>query len=173
MDTLKDNYPCNPTDFQSACLTWPLIEVSFGLIDALMPSTADLMWRQAWLFCVGEPENRLSTLHIHHKATDRGMSLKTLATIEEQDEWVYNTTRYGKPVKGCSLVCCVFLCTIWKATGIFEVGDSVNCAEFVNGDAYSLNIFDDPENRAGACKKADPANSVCQLMGKKTLSEYV
>ena len=171
VDTVKNNYPCTPPDFQSTCLSWPLIEVAFGLIDALMPSTADLMWRQAWALRVGEPEAHLSTLEIYRKASEKGMSLEELPTVVEQDDWIYNTTRYGKPVKGRSMVCCVFVCAMWKAAGIFEeVGDAINCAEFVNEDVYSMNIFDDPANRPEACKQADPDNQVCQLMGERTLN---
>ena len=171
VDTVKNNYPCTPPDYQSTCMSWPLIEVAFGLIDALMPSTADLMWRQAWALRVGEPESRLSTLEIYRKASEKGMSLEELPTVVEQDDWIYNTTRYGKPVKGRSMVCCVFVCAMWKAAGIFEeVGDAVNCAEFVNEDVYQLNVFDDPANRPEACKQADPDNQVCQLMGEMTLN---
>ena len=43
----------------------------------------------------------------------------------------YNTTRYGKPAVGESMVCCVFVCHMWKAGGIFgENGE--NCGEFTN-----------------------------------------
>ena len=68
------------------------------------------------------------------------------------------------------MVCCVFVCAVWKESGIFEeIGNDVNCGEFVNEDVYMLNVFEDPEKRPEACKKADPDNPVCQLMGSHTL----
>ena len=45
----------------------------------------------------------------------------------------------------------------------------VLAAEFVNTDVYALAVFDAPENRPDMCKRADPDNPVCQLMGRYTL----
>ena len=170
LDTVKSNYPCTPPDYQSTCLTWPFIEVGFGLIDSIMPSLADLMWRQAWMLRLGKGGERLSTMEIYRLAAEQGMALESLPTIVEQDTWIYDTTRYGEPAKGRSMVCCVFVCAVWKEAGIFEeIGNDVNCGEFVNEDVYMLNVFEDPEKRPEACKKADPDNPVCQLMGSHTL----
>jgi hypothetical protein len=65
-----------------------------------------------------------------------------MPTIVEQDSWVYNTTRYGEPAEGAAMVCCVFVCSMWKHAGIFGDMD-FNCAEMTNIDDYSLDIFDD------------------------------
>jgi hypothetical protein len=54
---------------------------------------------------------------------------------------VYNTTRYDVPYEAPSLVCCVFVCNIWKSAGVFQ-GMDVNCAEQTNIDDYSLQIFE-------------------------------
>lgn len=65
------------------------------------------------------------------------MSTTDLITIVEQDDWVYNTTRYGEPTVGKNMVCCVYVCNSWKAAGIF--GDNeVNCGEFTNWDDVSV-----------------------------------
>lgn len=53
----------------------------------------------------------------------------------EQDGWMYNTTRYGKPAMGPSMVCCVFVCNMWKAGGVFSnIDNDFQCAELTNWD---------------------------------------
>ncbi len=49
----------------------------------------------------------------------------------------------------------------WKMGGIFEeIDNQVNCGEFTNWNAYSLNIFDDPANRPQICKDVDPGREI-------------
>lgn len=68
------------------------------------------------------------------------------------------------------MVCDVFVCRMWKAGGLFDsIDNKVNCAEFTNKDAYQMNILDAAPSRPAACVKADPKNSMCQIMGKYTL----
>ena len=60
------------------------------------------------------------------------------------------------------MVCCVFVCRLWKAAGIFgDVTDEINCGEFQNTDDYGMGIFDKDFTRPDACAKADPANPLC------------
>lgn len=50
----------------------------------------------------------------------------------ELDSWMYNTTRYGAPVQGPSMVCCVFVCRMWLAGGLFNsIDNELQCAEQV------------------------------------------
>ena len=40
------------------------------------------------------------------------------------------------------MVCCVYVCSSWKAAGLFD-GKEVNCGEMTNVDDYGLGIFED------------------------------
>jgi hypothetical protein len=85
------------------------------------------------------------------------------------DSWNYNTTRYGQVAEGRSLVCCVFVCGMWKSAGVFgSLTDSIECGELTNWDDYALNILAAP-HRPAACIDADPNNPLCQLEGAYTL----
>lgn len=139
VDTVGDNYPCLPDDYSSECLQWALIETLFAVIDRRAPAVSDLMWNQAWNHRIGS--SGLGTSDIYKAAFDQGIDSQIIPTIPEQDTWMYETTRDGQPAVGRSMVCCVFVCHMWKAGGLF--GDNeVNCGEFTNVDDYSLAIFD-------------------------------
>jgi hypothetical protein len=110
------------------------------------------LYNDAWNKRVGQ--TGLRTAEIYKAAYDMGMDTAVIPTIVEQDSWVYNTTRFGEPAVGRSMVCCVFVCSMWKEAGIF--GDmEVNCAELTNWDDYSLDIFE---------------NEYTQIMGRFTLN---
>ena len=141
IDTLRDNYPCIPDDYSSVCLQWELVESLFAIIDRNIPEISDLMWNPAWnkrIETVG-----LSTSDIYYSAMkNKNLDSRFIPTIPEQDSWMYDTTRNGKPAVGKAMVCCVFVCNMWKASGMF--GDlDINCGEFTNSDDYQLNIFED------------------------------
>jgi hypothetical protein len=152
IDTLYDNYPCVAPDYSSVCLTWDAVEPVFAMVDRIIPQISDLMYNQAW-------NKRLGTVGLHTAqlyqaaAETNQITSRAIPTIVEQDEWTYNTTRYGVPAEGPSLVCCVFVCNMWKASGLFGDMD-INCAEQTNLDDYSLQIFE---------------SSFTQIMGKYTL----
>lgn len=58
----------------------------------------------------------------------------------EQDDWLYQTKRFKQPAVGRAMVCCVFVCSMWKHAGV--LGDTpINCGELTNYDDYSLKIF--------------------------------
>lgn len=140
IDTLYDNYPCVPDDYSSVCLQWELVETLFAIIDRAVPQISDLMWNPAWNKRIGT--TGLDTADIYYAASQQGIESRAIPTIVEQDDWEYETTRYGEPAVGKSMVCCVFVCNIWKAAGVF--GDmELNCAEMTNVDDYSLTIFED------------------------------
>lgn len=140
VDTIKDNYPCVPDDYSSVCLQFELVESLFAIIDRTIPQISDLMWNPAWNKRLGTGD--LSTADIYFESDKQGIDARVLPTIVEQDDWLYNTTRNGEPAVGKSMVCCVFVCNIWKVAGLF--GDMpLNCAEMTNLDDYSLTIFED------------------------------
>jgi len=140
LDTLVDNYPCVPSDYSSVCLTWDLVEPLFAVIDREIPQISDLMWNPAWNKRIGT--DGLGTAEIYEAANSKGIDSIAIPTIVEQDDWTYATTRYGEPAEGKAMVCCVFVCNMWKAAGVF--GDmELNCAEMTNWDDYVLDIFED------------------------------
>eukprot|EP00760_Papus_ankaliazontas_P015323 PhM_4_TR16469/c0_g1_i1/m.82904 len=168
IDTVKDNYPCLPPDFSDRCLTWDFVEVMFAYLEKVVPA-ASIIFSQAWNKRMGTSD--LKAAAIYRLAGQRGMNSSEINAIVEQDSWVYNTTRDGLPAVGKSQVCCVFVCNMWKAGGVF--GDlDFNCAEQTNVDDYSLDIFDAKsigQNRPDVCKSQDPQSDVCQLTGSYTL----
>eukprot|EP01061_Rhynchopus_euleeides_P016104 TRINITY_DN272_c0_g1_i1.p1 TRINITY_DN272_c0_g1~~TRINITY_DN272_c0_g1_i1.p1 ORF type:complete len:649 (+),score=296.80 TRINITY_DN272_c0_g1_i1:83-1948(+) len=170
VDTVDRNYPCLPPDYK-ACLTWDTVEVLFAIGHRIAPEVTDMLAVQAWNLRVGTSGLTPDEIFMHAE-TVLNISSNVIPTIVEQDSWVYNTTRYGKPAVGRSMVCCAFVCSMWKAGGLF--GDAqVNCGELTNLDDYSLGIFDKAQtgaNRPEVCKKADPENELCQLVGPYTLN---
>jgi len=166
IDTVKDNYPCLPPDW-SHCLVWEHMEMAFNWADRIAPPIGDLLWDEAMNRRVGTTGLRIADVWM--KANEKGIEAKTVPTIVEQDSWDYHTLKDGKPVIGKSMVCCVFVCNIWKAAGLFKgINDNFNCAEMTNWDDYSLNLFDTGP-RPQACVTADPQNTNCQLEGAYTL----
>jgi hypothetical protein len=170
VDTPTDNFPCLPPDY-TVCLTPSHMQVLFGWIDRTMPTVGDVIFLQAWNKRVGA--EGLSFAEVLQKANQTGISLEELPTIVEEDSWVYNITRYGEPAVGPSLVCCTFVCNIWKHGGLFgDLADEINCAEQTNFDVYSMQVLQIPQSRPAACVNADPTNFLCQLEGKYELTLY-
>jgi len=167
VDTLADNYPCVAPDYKT-CLQWEHIPVLLGNAGKLT-GLAEMLIAPAF---AQRLDLSLSTpladsLKI---AVERNIDPRSLPKMVEQDKWLYNTTRNGTPVMARSMVCCVFVCNVWKAGGLFD-GKDVNCAEQTNWDDSSLALFEaDYSSRPQVCRKADPDNPVCQLEGKYTLT---
>lgn len=167
IDTLKDNYPCLPPDY-TRCLQWEHIEVVFGIADRVLPFFTQLMVTPAW-------NKRLNTSglgvsELFYVAGQMGIDADEIPTMIELDTYDYNTTRFNESAVSKSMVCCVFVCNIWKAGGVFDsIGQDLNCAELTNWDDYSLQIFDTTSPRPAQCVAADPNNQLCQLEGEYTL----
>eukprot|EP00300_Choanocystis_sp_HF-7_P023849 c25234_g1_i1.p1 GENE.c25234_g1_i1~~c25234_g1_i1.p1 ORF type:complete len:589 (+),score=131.40 c25234_g1_i1:251-1768(+) len=165
VDTLQDNYPCLPPDY-TRCLSFGIIEVAFPFISTYIHQF-EMFYDQAW-------NKRLNTAGLDFAtvlktAHDRGIPEASLPVIVEQDQWMYVTTRYFRPAVGPSMVCCAFVCHIWKAAGLFaEIDEEINCNELTNWDDYSLLMFN-TSSRAQMCVDADPNNTLCQLLGEYTL----
>jgi len=167
IDTEQLNYPCVAPDF-TRCLTWDIIEVVFPLIARYVP-TFHSFYDQAFNKRLGT--TGLDFGGILQEANAQGIVAKTLPTIVEQDNFVYNTTRNGAVADGPSMVCCVFVCHLWKAAGLFaEFDDEINCAELTNWDDYSMRVFDSNYVRPQACVDADPDSVVCQLLGEYSMA---
>ena len=130
LDTIADNYPCLPPDFET-CLNWETFEVVFGLIDQFLPETGNLLFNEAFNHRLGTVG--LTAADLFQTTVEQGYQPAELPTIIEQDAWLYNMTRYGQVTQGNSQVCCVFVCNVWKAAGVFgNFTDQVQCGELTN-----------------------------------------
>lgn len=168
IDTVKDNYPCLPPDYKQ-CLTVEAIELLIGIAEKLIPSIAETFFLEALNHRLGTSGMRIAELM--QTAAARGIDFPTVPVMVEKDDYMYNTTRNGVPTVGPSMVCCVFVCNMWRAGGIFnEIDNQINCAELTNWDDYSLTIMDSTSPRPPQCVTADPNNQLCQLLGEYTLN---
>ena len=142
LDVGKLNFPCLPPDYSSNCLQWELFELLFAYVDRIDNYVGDLMWNGAINQRLGT--YGLRTAELYKKANEQSYNSSVdVFNIVENDNWIYNTTKYGIPAQGKSMVCCVFVCNIWKASGIFgELTNDINCAEQTNWDDYVLTILD-------------------------------
>jgi len=65
------------------------------------------------------------------------------------------------------MVCDVFVCSIWKAGGLFgDLADSIQCSEQTPRDIAQMKLFDETTPRPEACKVADAALPYCQINGE-------
>lgn len=140
LDTERQNFPCLPPDFSSNCMQWELLEPFIAHIDRVIPQIGYKIWNPGFAKRLGLSD-QLRTSQLYYEASKQGMTSSHVITIPEQDTWMYNTTRWDEPAVGRSMVCCVFVCSTWKAAGVFgELADSINCAEVTNWDDYALTI---------------------------------
>jgi len=166
-DTVTDNYPCLPPD-RTLCMTPHHVQVLFGFFHRSLPDVADVLYLEAWNKRVGT--KGLGLAEVLQVANKSGIPAEVVPTIVEQDTWLYNTTRYGVVTDGPALVCCTFVCEVWKHAGLFgKLADSILCSEQTNLDDYSMNLLTTPSTLPSQCKAADPNNPLCQLEGKYTL----
>lgn len=181
IDTLADNYPCTAPDFKdtanSTCLSWDFIEVLMPLVDKLVPALkfGETFVKEALAHRLGVADTMWNSTipQIYRVAGRQGVDIRAVPTMIEKDEWRYHSTRYGKPVDDAkSMVCCVFVCNMWKEAGVFSGIDSdLQCGELTNLDVYSTAVFrpQSPSKRPAKCISADPSNPNCQIMGNFTL----
>jgi len=169
IDTENDNYPCLPPEF-SLCLQWEHFEIVIGILDSIAPSVMDMLFGQAFNHRINT--EGLRGAEIFEEANKQGIAnLRELPLIPEDDSWLYTIKRYNDTVQAPASVCCVYVCHIWKAGGLFEdIKNEINCGEMTNGDDYYINILDAKPQRPTQCAQADPQNALCQLEGKYQLT---
>jgi hypothetical protein len=127
-----------------------------------------MLYNQAWNLRMGT--SNLDPASLMYLAAQKGIAPDSIPVMVEQDSWLYNTTRYGTPYLGPSMVCCAFVCHMWKAAGMFaNLDNEVQCGEQTNLDDYHLNILQSAPTRPADCIAADPNNVLCQLTGEYTL----
>jgi hypothetical protein len=164
IDTPSDNYPCMPPDYEY-CLSSQAVHIASGLVDRLSKAIADKMYNQALTHRVNKPWGTFNTTaQIYQYAYQQlNLTFEELVILPEQDSWVYSD--------GPSMVCDVFVCSMWKAAGLFgDVADDIQCTELTPRDVYSMNVLDtNPANRPQICQQTDPQLPFCQLGGKYQL----
>jgi hypothetical protein len=91
------------------------------------------MWNQAL-------NKRLQTTDLgttdaaFYASTNLNLTFQELLMIPEQDSWYYSD--------GYSMVCDVFVCSIWKAAGLFgDLKDEIQCTEFTVSSPSSPSSF--------------------------------
>jgi len=170
IDTPEDNYPCLPPDF-TMCLTYKHIEIFMGLLDRIAPSISELLFGQALNHRIGTVGLRPAEILQYAEVSKSMTDLSLLPTLPEDDSWTYEIKRYNDTVQARSMVCCVFVCSMWKVGGLFDNLDrEVQCGEFTNGDDYMLTLLNPKPERPAACTTADPNNVLCQLGGDYTVT---
>eukprot|EP00743_Colponemidia_sp_Colp-15_P001755 GILK01001916.1.p1 GENE.GILK01001916.1~~GILK01001916.1.p1 ORF type:complete len:580 (+),score=78.82 GILK01001916.1:43-1740(+) len=151
IDTPRDNYPAH--------LVAETALAVFALIDRLAPKVTETFINQALNFRLGT--KGLNMAEIYAEMDRQKISPADLIAKVEDDSWVYSD--------GPSMVCSVFVTSIYKAAGI--LGDiEINATEFTPRDVYTLNIFDTNSNRPAQCESADPQQPWCQILGKYRLT---
>lgn len=140
LDTPQGNFPCLPPDYSSNCMQWQLLEPFIAYIDRLIPEIGDTIWNPGMAKRLNVADG-LRTAEYYMLAGKSGVLTTDIIKMPEQDSWVYNTTRYDEPAVGRSMVCCVLVCSMWKAAGVFgDLADTINCAEATNYDDYALTV---------------------------------
>ena len=149
IDTAEDNFPLTLSSY--------FFEIIFSLIDRKDPNISNKMWNQALSKRLNLNSNiTRNTVEIYEYAKIKNTNFTKLITIPENDTWVYND--------GISMVCNVFVCRVFKESGIFgDISSLIQCSEFQNWDTYSLNLFN--ETVPVFCKSQDNL-PFCQIMGE-------
>ena len=140
-----------------------------ALVGKLAPSVADLLWNQAFKVRLGIAPNDVSmdTAMLYDYAfAVKGWDFNDLAFHVENDNFEYWTQKNdGEHVLGRSMVCNVFVCSIWKAGGLFADQPDFQCSETTNWDIEALKIFNSSYVRPHQCVTADPDSQFCQISG--------
>ena len=143
IDTETDNFPCIAPDFQGTCMTSEWSEVFMALVDRSDSNIGYLLWNTGLAKRLGVADT-LRTAELFQIAGQQGYKRwSQVAILPELDEWKYNTTgRDGEPRVGQDMTCCVFVCQMWKAGGVFDPAlvNDFNCAELTNWDDVSAII---------------------------------
>jgi hypothetical protein len=81
VDTVKDNYPCLPPDY-TQCLQWEHVEVLFGLLERILPATADLLFGQVTRRTRGCWSQRAQLARAHAQAFNHRMGTEGLSAAD-------------------------------------------------------------------------------------------
>lgn len=174
VDQTSSNFPCLPPDYKT-CLMKEAVEQLALILDKLLGADNSNIFRQAINHRAGvSGMTVLGAFYAANQRAGNAVLFSDLYTKVEQDSWTYNMTwNNGTTTQAQCSVCCVFVCRMWKAAGLFsEIDNEINCGEQTLWDIFSMNIYDSNKlgnNRPQVCKQADPNNNLCQLIGQVTL----
>jgi len=182
IDSAMQNYPCLPpydaeNEDDKYCLTWPLVETLFPYLTKLAGNTVSQIFLEAWNHRVGvkasgpDCEGCLPPADVLQRADQLNISASSLFAIPESDDWTYSQVyNNGTLTMGPALVCNVLVCRMWKAAGLFDGLDDINCGEFTNLDVYALNVLQSKPTLPQQCRDNDPENPHCQLLGRHKMN---
>lgn len=177
VDMENSNFPCLPPDYK-ICLMREAVEQLALILDKVLGPDNTNIFRQAINHRAGT--QGMTVLGAFYTANMRqgannAVTLADLWVKPELDSWTYNMTWNNGTTTDklqCS-VCCVFVCRMWKAAGLFnEIDNQINCGEQTLWDIFSMQIYDTTKMNNGRpeiCKQNDPTNPLCQLTGVVTL----
>jgi len=140
--------------------------IGSGIFDRLDKFLANKMYNEAFNKRLNSDLKTTAEIY-EYAVTQEGISFGQLIIMPEQDAWVYSD--------GKSMVCDVFVCSMWKAGGLFgDLTDKFQCTELTPRDVYSLGFFNSNYQRPQECVQADPNSQFCQLSGEyeMTLPHY-
>jgi hypothetical protein len=134
-----------------------------GLVGQIYAPAADLIWLRGLNLRVGT--EGLDAPDVMEAAFEKfGWDWRKLHWAEEQDSWLYEMKHNdGSTVRAPSMVCNVFVCAMWKASGMFSDQPDFQCTETTNWDIETLAIFDQTTPRPAQCVAADPDLPYCQV----------
>ncbi|OLP98629.1 hypothetical protein AK812_SmicGene18900 [Symbiodinium microadriaticum] len=184
IDTLRCKPPYDTPEYEKQCLTWEFIEVAVPIITRYIPTLEKpflLTWNQ---HVTGSSFSNLSATALYREAR-----LGKIPAVPEPDGILYPSV-FNNGTRAASIamapwpqkVCDVFVCSMWKAGGVFKAIDNdFSCIEQTNvesqlqsdlrvqgmllKDVYDLNVLEAPSARKDTCVHADPENPLCQLTG--------
>jgi len=146
IDTPDHSYP--------AMLSPEFLGPAFAVVEKISPIAAYMVFTLPLNKRLGTVN--LTVAEIAMEANKRGLRMQDLYAIVEQDDWRYPD--------GPSLVCSSFVVSMYKAAGLFG-NLTINAAEFTPRDLYMLDFIDPKPTVPENCKKVDPENPYCQIMG--------
>jgi len=172
IDTANDNYPCLPGDY-TRCIVWEHAEYLLQFLERLSPAIVTKFAGQALNHRVNATGLPVADV-LMRGATVFGYTGGDVTAVPEQDAWVYNTTRYGKPAVGLSNVCSTYVCNVLRHAGAFAgtaLAAGVQCTEQTPWNMEALQLWDASRMGAGrpaVCQQRDPGNANCVLCGHTT-----
>jgi len=147
LDTAHHSYP--------PVLSPEFLAPAMALLEKIIPSASTSIFTESMNMRLGT--KNLTIAEVALEASKRNLTMPDLYAMVEKDGWMYSD--------GLSYACSGFVTALYKAAGLFD-GLEINALEFTPRDVYQLEFFDPNPPLPESCKKVDPANPQCQIMGK-------
>jgi len=149
---------------------WPLTDDIHMLLPAMVghvvPEFASIIWMEAISQRLNVYAQGLDLPDLYSVMHKKGLTFSDIISMPEQDSWKYwQVNSQNQTVLGPQLICNVFVCGVWRASGMFG-STSFQCTESSDWDLYTMGVFDANWQRPQVCIDADPELPVCQILGK-------